>query len=91
MEPYKKETYKFTFFVTESLFFQRDIPSTVASIEDLLSNCTSLLPTLPAFSVTVHSNSSDDGTSYSYCQVDTARGSFRSRGVVVGDINRSSE
>ena len=66
-----------------TLFFNGDLPSIIPATEDLLPLCTILLPTLPPYSVAVHRGSSD-GTNYSYCLVETDRGIFRSRSVLLG-------
>ena len=59
----------------------------LASQQALSSRCADLLPDLPTSSVTVQSVSGGGGStsSHSYCEVDSARGSFRSRSVVVGE------
>ena len=67
-----------------TLFFTGDLPDTISAAQDLSALCTNLLPDLPASSVTVISDSGL-GVSYSYCEVESARGTFRSESVVVRD------
>ena len=69
-----------------SLFFNGALPATIFSEQALSIQCADLLPDLPTSSVIVQSVSGGGGTSsHSYCEVDSARGSFRSRSVVVGE------
>ena len=70
-----------------TLFFTGDLPDTIPTAEDLSPLCTNLLPDLPTSSVTVISDSTEGGVSYSYCEVESARGTFRSASVVVGERN----
>ena len=55
-----------TFSTTPTLFFAAGLPSEIASSKDLISVCTSNLPTLPVSTLTVESGTSNRGTSYSY-------------------------
>ena len=64
-----------------ALFFDGMFPGTIASADDLQPLCVERLPQLPTSSVGVHSGSSEDGVSYSYCVVGTARGTFRSSSI----------
>ena len=74
-----------------SLFFGGDLPSEIAPSEDLGFLCANTLPTLPDSTLSVENDTSNGGTTYSYCTVDTTRGRFRSRSVVTGGTERFSE
>ena len=74
-----------------TFFFDEALPSEITPSQDLASLCAESLPTLPVHSLSVESDTSSGGTTYSYCTVDTARGKFRSKSVVTGGTYRFSE
>ena len=80
-----------SFSADPTVFFMEDLPSETASSGDVLSLCANSLPSLPAYSLALHSGTSEGGTNYSYCTVNTARGKFRSRSVVTGGTDRFSK
>ena len=74
-------------FIVSTLFFTGDLPDSISAAQDLSPLCTNLLPDLPASNVTVVTDTSEGGVSYSYCEIESARGTFRSDSVVVGERN----
>lgn len=74
----------FSLHTEDTLFFNQPLPATISPQQDLASLCSSSLPTLPVPTVSVQAVDVAGGTSYMYCVVNTERGTFRSRSVVVG-------
>lgn len=69
-----------------TLFFTEDLPATINSTQELSSLCSERLPDLPTSTVTTVSRGGGgggEGVAYSYCMISSARGSFRSRSVIV--------
>jgi hypothetical protein len=59
-----------------TLFFTGAFPASVGPSEDIVSLCSSLLPDLPASTITTV-----PASDHTYCEVQTARGAFRSPSI----------
>ena len=75
-------------FAAPTLFFDETLPSILSSSESLLPLCTASLPSLPASTVSVYSAATPENIAYSYCEAETARGTYISRSVSINQLSK---